>query len=46
MRSVAIKMAVIYVTFLSEGKHGLVVDTFRAEIGKNEIRKYFGIKNI
>ena len=41
MRCVGIKIAVIYVTFLSEGKHGLVVDTFRAGIEKNAIRKYF-----
>ena len=46
MRCVGIKIAVIYVTFLSEGKHGLVVDTFRAEIEKNAIRKYFTRQNI
>ena len=41
MRCGGSKIAVIYGTFLSEGKHGLVVDTFRAEIEKNAIRKYF-----
>ena len=41
MRCVAIKIAVIYVTFLSEEKHGLVVDTFRAEIEKRDKKIFY-----
>ena len=40
------KIAVIYVTFLSEEKHGLAVDTFRAEIEKRDKKPFYERKYV
>ena len=46
MRCVGSKIAVIYVTFLSEEKHGLAVDTFRAEIEKRDKKPFYEKKYV